>query len=91
MNFSMLQDMLVNLKVQFAINLDGGGSTRVLNKGQLIVGASYSRPVDNVVAFYLAKKKIYTVQVGAFSKKENAENLLKELKEKGYNGFITTK
>jgi len=28
------------------------------------------------------------VQVGAFSKKENAENLLKELKSKGFDGFI---
>ncbi len=28
--------------------------------------------------------KYYRVQVGAFSKRENAENLLNELKEKGY-------
>jgi N-acetylmuramoyl-L-alanine amidase len=33
----------------------------------------------------------YCVQVGAFSKKENAENLLKNLKGDGYNGFIVTK
>lgn len=32
---------------------------------------------------------IYRVQVGAFSKKENAEKLLAELKAKGYNPFIT--
>jgi N-acetyl-anhydromuramyl-L-alanine amidase AmpD len=32
----------------------------------------------------------YKVQVGAFSKKENAEKLLKQLKEKGFEGFITT-
>lgn len=31
---------------------------------------------------------LYKVQVGAFSVKSNAENLLKELKSKGYNGFI---
>lgn len=31
---------------------------------------------------------LYRVQVGAFSNKENAERLLKELKEKGFNGFI---
>lgn len=31
---------------------------------------------------------LYRVQVGAFSKKENAERLLKELKSKGYDAFI---
>lgn len=30
----------------------------------------------------------YKVQVGAFKNKDNAENLLAELKTKGYNGFI---
>lgn len=32
--------------------------------------------------------KLYRVQVGAFSKKENAEKLVKELKAKGYDAFI---
>ena len=32
--------------------------------------------------------KYYRVQVGAFSKRENAENLLNELKEKGYSAVI---
>jgi N-acetylmuramoyl-L-alanine amidase len=31
---------------------------------------------------------IYRVQVGAFSKKENAEKLVKQLKAKGYDVFI---
>ena len=34
---------------------------------------------------------IYKVQVGAFSHKENAENVLKDLRKKGFNPFITTK
>ena len=34
--------------------------------------------------------KLYKVQVGAFSKKENAEKLLNELKAKGYSAFIKT-
>ena len=34
--------------------------------------------------------KIYRVQLGAFTKKENAENLLENLKEKGYSAFITS-
>lgn len=32
--------------------------------------------------------KLYRVQVGAFRNKEYAENLEKELKDKGYDGFI---
>lgn len=32
---------------------------------------------------------IYRVQVGAFYKEQNAQNLLAELKQKGYDGFIT--
>jgi cell division septation protein DedD len=31
---------------------------------------------------------IYRVQVGAFSKKQNAENLLAKLKKAGFDGFI---
>jgi hypothetical protein len=35
--------------------------------------------------------KIYRVQVGAFSKKENAEKLLITLKKAGFEGFISSK
>lgn len=34
---------------------------------------------------------LYCVQVGAFSKKSNADNLLAKLKKAGFDGFITTK
>ena len=33
-------------------------------------------------------RKIYRVQVGAFSSKANAEKLAKELKSKGYSAII---
>ena len=33
---------------------------------------------------------LYRVQVGAFSNKQNAENLLTKLKKAGFEGFITT-
>lgn len=36
-----------------------------------------------------AEEKLYKVQVGAFANKTYAENLKEELKEKGYEGFIT--
>ncbi|MEG0899081.1 MAG: SPOR domain-containing protein, partial [Oscillospiraceae bacterium] len=41
------------------------------------------KPTDKV-----AEKPIYKVQVGAFANKSNAEKLLKELKNKGYEGII---
>lgn len=41
-----------------------------------------------VVTQPVEPKKLYRVQVGAFSKKENAENLLKELKTKGYAAVL---
>ncbi len=34
---------------------------------------------------------LYTVQVGAFSEKANAQNLLKKLEKAGFDGYITTK
>ena len=34
--------------------------------------------------------KLYRVQVGAFSNKSNADNLVKELKAKGYSAFVKT-
>lgn len=36
-----------------------------------------------------ADGKLYKVQVGAFSNKDNAEKLLKDLANKGHKGFIT--
>jgi N-acetylmuramoyl-L-alanine amidase len=42
------------------------------------LGVAWKEPVD----------KWYRVQVGAFRDPKNAENLLKELKSKGYDGFI---
>lgn len=36
----------------------------------------------------ISSKELYRVQVGAFVKKENAENLARELRQKGYDVFI---
>jgi hypothetical protein len=38
-----------------------------------------------------SNKKLYCVQVGAFENKKNAENLLAQVKEAGFKGFITEK
>lgn len=86
MNFKDVQEMLVSYNVQYAINLDGGGSTRILQNGKRITSELYSRPVDNVLAVYLKKEEartLYRVQAGAYSKRENAEVMLKKIKALG--------
>ena len=134
LNYNKIKNLLKENNIPNAINLDGGGSTRVLLKGQRETEQVYSRPVDNVVAIYLKKEEIiyrvqtgafglkanaekyqseiskltdtinagyknayirlmnglYKVQVGAFSQKKNAEKVVKDLKAKGYDSFITS-
>ena len=34
------------------------------------------------------EKKLYTVQVGAYSKEEGAQNLAKEIRDKGYQTYV---
>ena len=67
------------MNIDYALNLDGGGSTKILENGKSITSTLYNRAVDNVIAFYLKPKVIYRVQAGAFSFKKNAENLLKQI------------
>lgn len=87
MAYKAMQNMLMDLGVQFAINLDGGGSTRVLQNGKAIVAASANRPVDNVVAVYLngieEQTTLYRVQAGCFTLRANAEKLLEQIKALG--------
>lgn len=80
MNFSQMQSFLRTLKVDYAINLDGGGSTKILRDGKCITKALANRPVDNIMAIYLKPKVIYRVQLGAFSKKTNADAFLAKIK-----------
>ncbi len=74
MTFPEMQTLLFDMDVDYAINLDGGGSTKILQDGKSITSTSYNRPVDNVIAIYL-NKKIYRVQCGAFSNQINAISL----------------
>ncbi len=68
---------------KYAINLDGGGSTRMLCGDKVYAAASINRPVDNVIAVYLKKEPqvIYRVQLGAFLLKSNAEKFCEEIKK----------
>lgn len=82
--------MLMGMNVNYAINLDGGGSTKILHNGKSITSTLNNRAVDNVIAVYLNPQKIYKVQVGAFKLKCNADKYLQEvLKKLNYNsGFV---
>ena len=98
LNFSQLKTVLLNLGVKEAINLDGGGSTRLLYKGERKSANIASRAVDNVIAFYLNNESNSTInntvtnttsitlnilQYG--SKGEAVKNLQRCLNGWGYN------
>jgi N-acetylmuramoyl-L-alanine amidase len=57
---------------------------------QQAFGIAYAKAILEYfgIEYKAEETKIYRVQVGAFSKKENAENLVKDLKAKGYNAVI---
>lgn len=57
---------------------------------QQAFGIAYAKAILEYfgISYQEEKTKIYRVQVGAFSQKENAENLVKDLKAKGYNAVI---
>lgn len=80
MNFIQMQTFLVGLGVDYAINLDGGGSTKILQDGKSITSTLNNRAVDNVIAVYLKPKIIYRVQLGAFSKKPGADKFVEEVR-----------
>lgn len=99
--YKALQDIFLGLGAKYAINLDGGGSTRLLINGNRKTSECYARPVDNVMCVYLnhdedasikpAPATIYRVQVGAFGIKSNADKLLVELRAAGFNDAYVKK
>lgn len=53
LNFSEMQTLMHDLGCAAAINLDGGGSTRCMVKGETITNGLENRAVDNVLCVYL--------------------------------------
>lgn len=100
MTFSELADVFISIGAKYAMNLDGGGSTRCLENGNVLNQPTENRAVDNVVCFY--KKgaiqdtsdtkqttiKYYRCQLGAYTNKTNADNLLYKVTSMGFSGFI---
>lgn len=56
MDFPSLQTLMLDLGCNFAINLDGGGSTKMLHNGKSVTKNATNRAVDNVVAIYLKEE-----------------------------------
>lgn len=51
--YNEMQDLMLNLGCTYAMNLDGGGSTKMLHDGKSVTTNITNRAVDNVVAVYL--------------------------------------
>lgn len=94
MKFAEMQKMLLDMGLEYAANLDGGGSTCKLVYGKKVTTQTYNRPVDNVICVYLTaskpKKLLYRVQLGAFGKASNASNYLLKIKAAGYHDAFVT-
>lgn len=52
MKFNKLQEICLELGMKYAINLDGGGSTRMLVNGVRKTKTATNRAVDNLIAVY---------------------------------------
>ena len=52
-NLATLAALMVQADCEYAINLDGGGSSRLLVKGEVVNKPTENRSVDSVVAVYL--------------------------------------
>lgn len=86
--------ILLNAGCKTGLELDSGSSSHSYIDGNYIL--SDRLIVQTVILIYLnqedplpGKTTLYRVQCGAFSKKENAEKLLVQLKEAGFTGFVT--
>lgn len=86
MQFPAMQGLMLKIGCKYAVNLDGGGSTKILYNGVASTQDDTDRAVDNVIAVYL--KKYWKVQVGAYSHREGAETMKAKLAAAGFSGFI---
>lgn len=71
--FTAMQNLMLDLGCTYAINLDGGGSTKALHKGQSITKEVTNRAVDSVLAIYLKSASTSTPTSSTTAKKEENE------------------
>ncbi|WJQ07670.1 N-acetylmuramoyl-L-alanine amidase [Geobacillus stearothermophilus] len=95
-NYAVLRETKMPALLTENLFIDNPNDAAKLKSEQFLLQVAYSHVQGIVKAFGLKKKakpqsgqkpsdkKLYRVQVGAFSDRENAERLAEELKKKGY-------
>lgn len=58
MKFEPLAKVMMKLGCTYAINLDGGGSSRMLVRGEVVNTPTENRSVDSVLAIYLKEEEV---------------------------------
>lgn len=89
--YKEMQDLMLNFGCTYAINLDGGGSTKMLHNGKSVTKNATNRAVDNVVAVYLKKdtsKKSVDITYQVYSDGKWSENIINynNINKDGYAG-----
>lgn len=56
MTFNELQDLGMSLGLQYMLNADGGGSTRMMHNGETVTNGLENRAVDNFLVVYLKEE-----------------------------------
>lgn len=56
LGFTAMANLMIRIGCKYAINLDGGGSSRCLVNGKVVNRPTENRAVDSVLAFYLNKE-----------------------------------
>lgn len=100
-NFAVVRKTNMPAILTESLFIDNPADNKLLKQDALLNKVAQGHLNGFVKAFGLKKKaaptpvvkspekKIYRVQVGAFSEKTNADRLVQDLKKKGYEAFIT--
>ena len=102
MAFTAMANLMISIGCKYAINLDGGGSSRCMVEGKVINTPTENRKVDSMLAVYLNKTKedpkmdyyLYTIKKGdswwGIANKETG-NGSNYTKIKNYNNWPSNK
>ena len=69
--FNDMQNLMLDIGCKYAINCDGGGSTKALHNGKAITKDATDRAIDNVIAVYLKPTTTPTPDKETPQRKEN--------------------